>query len=62
MARDVYKNHPRGLGSITTNINKNSKAVDLDDLLIFGNRAQKRFAKRQIQELEKARAKVNASR
>lgn len=53
MARVAYKNQPKGMGSITTNINRKSEAVDLDSLLIFGNRAQRRFAKKQIAELRK---------
>lgn len=60
MVTGIYKSQPRGMGNISTNINRGCKAVDLDSFLIVGNRTQRRFAKKQLKELEKSRRKQNA--
>jgi hypothetical protein len=56
-----YRNMPRGMHRLSSNIKPDSKAVDLDDLAISGSRAHRRFAKREIARLEKERVR-NARR
>lgn len=57
MSSHAYKNQPKGMGSLSTNIHRSTKAFNLDDLLIFGNRTQRRFAKKQIEVLHKNKGK-----
>jgi hypothetical protein len=45
-----YRNLPRGFGPISTNANKSMHPVDLDHLAKSGTRAQRRWAKRMIQQ------------
>lgn len=52
----IYRNSPRGMNRLSTNIKPDSMAVDLDDMAAYGSRAQRRFAKKMIARLEKERA------
>ena len=55
-AKSFYKNMPRGMHHVTTNINSGASPVDLDQLAVFGNRAQRRFAKKEIARLVRERS------
>lgn len=55
-AKSFYKNMPRGMHHLTTNTNSGSLPVDLDHLAVFGSRAQRRFAKKEIARLMRERS------
>lgn len=52
-----YRNTPRGMNGMSTNIRRDSQPVDLDAMLVIGSRAQRRLAKKNLARLEKERAR-----
>jgi hypothetical protein len=55
MKSQNFKEYPKGCGQMSCG-KKNDKAIDLDLLIAFGNRAQRRFAKRELKALKKSRS------
>lgn len=51
---NFYRNHPGGMNGMSENITASSCPVVIDDILATGNRAQKRWAKRKLHQLQRA--------
>ncbi|OGS97988.1 MAG: hypothetical protein A3F73_01250 [Gallionellales bacterium RIFCSPLOWO2_12_FULL_59_22] len=49
-----YRNHPGGMGRMSENITATSRPVVIEGVLVTGNRAQKRWAKRKLQQVQRA--------
>lgn len=51
-----FKQLPKGLGGMGENIRRQMVAVDLDDLAVAGNRAQRRYAQKKLAAIQRSKS------
>lgn len=54
--RGRYRNTPGGMNGMSTNLKPGMQPVALEDIAIMGSRAQRRWATRQLKEINSKRA------
>lgn len=54
-----FRQLPRGMKGFGENIRRDMVCVDLDDLALLGNRAQRRFARKKLTQLQHTRSAAN---
>lgn len=55
-----FRQLPRGMKGVGENIRRDMVCVDLDDLALLGNRAQRRFARKKLTQLQHTQSAANA--